>query len=57
MESVNEYILSLSPEEKLAMEIAKSQLKTSFNLQKSIGYIKFMSKKANDEKYIKIHDN
>ena len=34
------YIDNLNPLEKIAYEIAKSRLKTSFDIEKSIGYIK-----------------
>ena len=34
------YIDNFNPLEKIAYEIAKSRLKTSFDIEKSIGYIK-----------------
>jgi hypothetical protein len=37
------FIEQLSPLEKHALEIAKRQLKTSFDLEKSIGFLKFKS--------------
>lgn len=37
----NEYISSLSPLEKKTLEIAQSHLESSFNLQKSIGFMKW----------------
>ena len=42
---MDEYIDGLSENEKMAMEIAKAHLETSFSLEKSIGYIKFLEKK------------
>ena len=35
---IKEYIESLNPLEKIAYEIAKSRLKTSFDIEKSIGF-------------------
>jgi hypothetical protein len=40
----NEYMKQLSFLEKIALEIAKRQLKTSFDLEKSIGYLKYKTK-------------
>lgn len=37
---IKEYIESLNPLEKIAYEIAKSRLKTSFDIEKSIGFKK-----------------
>jgi len=37
----NEYISSLSLVEKKTLEIAQSHLESSFNLQKSIGFMKW----------------
>lgn len=41
----NIYIESLSDNEKKAYNIAERQLKTSFNLEKSIGFQKFIQDK------------
>ena len=38
---MSDYINHLSENEKKALEIAKDHLKSSFSLEKSIGYIKF----------------
>ena len=38
---INKYIESLDDKEKIAINIAKDHLKSSFNLEKSIGFIKF----------------
>ena len=37
---IKEYIESLIPLEKIAYEIAKARLKTSFDIEKSIGFKK-----------------
>ena len=39
-EKIEKYIESLNPLEKIAYEIAKSRLKTSFDIEKSIGFKK-----------------
>lgn len=44
---VNQYISSLSSNEKKAYEIAKSHLESSFDIEKSIGFKKFKEKLAN----------
>ena len=41
---VEEYIKSLTPQEKKALEIAKDHLESSFSLEKSIGFLKFKAK-------------
>ena len=40
-----EYIQSLNEKQLKALTIAKDHLKSSFNITKSIGYIKFIKKK------------
>jgi len=35
------YLEQMSDDEKIVLEIAKEQLKSSFNLKKSIGFIEF----------------
>ena len=42
-ELIQQYICSLSKEEKQTMEIAKSHLGTSFNIKRSIGYLNWKS--------------
>lgn len=42
---MDDYINKLSDNEKKALEIAQSHLKSSFSIEKSIGYIKFSSNK------------
>jgi hypothetical protein len=39
-EKIEKYIESLNPLEKIAYEIAKARLKTSFDIEKSIGFKK-----------------
>ncbi len=46
-EIIEEYLNKLGDNEKKAMEIAKSHLESSFNIEKSNGYLKFK------EEYIK----
>ena len=45
---IEKYIESLSPIEKQTIEIAKDHLKTSFNIEKSIGFLAW--KKLQDNK-------
>lgn len=42
---VNTFLANLNDDEKKAMEIAKSHLETSFDLEKCIYYLKWKSKK------------
>ncbi len=42
-EDIKKYIEQLSPQEKKVLEIARDHLETSFNIEKSIGYIKWKS--------------
>lgn len=44
---IEEYINSLSDIEKKALEIAKKNLETSFNIEKSNGFIKWLN--SNDK--------
>jgi hypothetical protein len=46
---IEKYIESLSPIEKQTIEIAKDHLKTSFNMEKSIGFLAW-KKKLEDNK-------
>lgn len=41
-EAVDHYIKSMTPPEKVALEIAKEQLQTSFDIEKSLGFKKHM---------------
>lgn len=43
---MEEYKKSLSQIEKKTFEIAENHLKTSFSMEKSIGYLKFIEKKV-----------
>ncbi len=42
---IKEYIEQMNPLQKIAYEIAKSQLKSSFCIEHSIGFIKYKSLK------------
>lgn len=45
-EEENEYLNSLTDEESKTLEIARDHLESSFNLRKSIGFIKWKENKA-----------
>ena len=40
--SIEQYIQSLTPIELLILELAQSHLESSFDIEKSIGYIEFL---------------
>ena len=42
---IEEYLNQLTKDEKIIYEIAKKNLKTSFDITKSIGYLKFIANK------------
>lgn len=42
---INEYLKSLTPVEKKTLEIAKEHLQSSFNMEKSIGFINWKKNK------------
>jgi hypothetical protein len=42
---IEEYINSLNEKEKIALEIAKSHLESSFSMESSIGYLKWKNNK------------
>lgn len=44
-ELIEQYIAQLTPSQKIAYEIAKKRLETSFSIEKSIGFIEFLKKK------------
>ena len=44
--TIENYMNSLTEEEKKTMEIAKSHLGTSFNIKRSIGYINWVAKQT-----------
>lgn len=49
-ESLTEqYLLSLSEKERKAYEIAKDHLGSSFELSKSVGYLKWLEKQSKKE--------
>ena len=41
-EALEQYVSSLSEIEKLTLEVAKRQLESSFEMNKSIGFIKYL---------------
>jgi len=45
-----EYVKSLTDEESKTLEIARDHLESSFNMRKSIGFIKWKENKENKEK-------
>ena len=47
---IAEYIKSLSNIEKQTMQIAKEHLQTSFNIEKSIGFINWKKKQQENNK-------
>tara|TARA_Y100000816_G_C25904283_1_gene471711 strand:+ start:94 stop:270 length:177 start_codon:yes stop_codon:yes gene_type:complete len=42
---IDDYIRQLSPQEKKVLEIAREHLETSFNIEKSIGYMRWKQNK------------
>tara|TARA_B100001287_G_C22624680_1_gene501864 strand:- start:319 stop:477 length:159 start_codon:yes stop_codon:yes gene_type:complete len=42
-----EYLKTLNLEEKETLKIAKDHLKTSFNLEKSVGYVNYIKNNSN----------
>ena len=45
-----DYLASLTPKQRLAIDIAKRSLGSSFHLEKSNGYLKFKEKEKEKEK-------
>jgi hypothetical protein len=43
---IDEYVKQLNPKEKCALKIAQEHLGSSFNLEKSIGFQKWIKKNA-----------
>jgi len=43
-ETINKYLASLNEIEKIALKIAKEDLGSSFNIEKSIGYLSWLKK-------------
>jgi len=43
-ETINEYLISLNEIEKIALKIAQEDLGSSFNIEKSIGFLKWLKK-------------
>lgn len=50
MEQIHQYLNSLTPKERKAYEIAKEHLKTSFDLQKSNGFLEWCKNKKEQSK-------
>jgi DNA-directed RNA polymerase specialized sigma subunit len=46
-EQIQEYISTLSDREKIVLEIAKEHLQSSFSMERSIGFIKWLNEKHN----------
>ena len=47
------YINTLTPLEKIGLKIAKDQLGSSFEIEKSIGYLEFLkNRKSNDDENV-----
>ena len=46
-DAITKYILHLTEKEKIALKIAEEYLGTSFNIQKSIGFIKWINDNNN----------
>ena len=42
---IDEYIASLDEQHRIVYEIAKDHLETSFDIEKSIGYLQWLSKR------------
>ena len=49
-EEEKEYLNSLTDEESKTLEIARDHLESSFNMRKSIGFIRWKENKENKEK-------
>jgi hypothetical protein len=45
---IKEYLISLTEKEKKAYEIAKSHLGMSFQIEKSVGFLKWKKEKENE---------
>jgi len=48
--SIEEFLNGLNEKEKIALNIAKNMLGSSFNMEKSIGYIKWKKNKDDNKK-------
>ncbi len=44
-ELIDEYISNMKPHEKIAYDIAVNQLESSFDIEKSIGFMEFVKSK------------
>jgi hypothetical protein len=50
---LKQYIEQLNPKEQIALRIAKEQLESSFELEKSIGYLLYFSNLSKTDKVTK----
>lgn len=50
---LKQYIDQLNPKEQIALRIAKEQLESSFELEKSIGYLIYLSNLSKSEEVTK----
>ena len=48
-ELIDEYISTMKPHEKIAYDIAVNQLESSFDIEKSIGFMEFIKNKKEKE--------
>lgn len=46
---INKYIEQLTPQEKMVLNIAREHLETSFDIEKSIGYLKWRESHYKDQ--------
>lgn len=49
MENIEEYMASLTPLQKKALDIAKDHLGSSFNIYKSVGFLQWKQSKESKE--------
>ena len=53
---IERYINNLSSKEKIALEIAKQQLESSFCLERSLGFINYTKKEKEKEKDTRVEE-
>lgn len=49
-ELIQKYVEQMTEQERLVLEIAKEHLGSSFDIEKSIGFVKWLSKQNTDKK-------
>lgn len=49
-QQIQDYILTLTDREKLVMEIAREHLQSSFCIERSVGFVKWLN--ANKDRYL-----